>query len=874
MEVTANNIVSCVDMVHRRESDVSEDEYFSSVPYVLQMLAAEPDGVEALKSFACVGVGGSALSRHIGDDLVHQGVKLVSRYGSAECGFLMSSHRVYDEDSEWEYLRANSQNDGLIFEANDDNRYELIVSPSWPHLSKSNRPDGSFATSDLFVPHPTIPNAWRYDSRADSQLTLITGKKFDPAPLEADIAASPLLDDVVIFGNERPFPGALIFRSASAKAMLNTELVQAVTPEVERLNVRNQDHARIPRNMLCPIAFEDNRLKKTSKMTVIRREAYKDYDDVIKRAYKHLEKATDEHVSDRDLAKVIQSTVQTVTGRSIGLDDDLTSFGVDSIGSIQIRYALKRLLPPGSKELPFTVVEDRGTISRLAKFLIQFRQGKTSEYNDEQLLMRDLVDEYSSFAIPETSTKHYEANTPLKDSGEVVVLTGVTGALGAHIFHQLRNVLSISKIYCLVRGADNHAARSRVVKSLGSRKLPTLPEEHYASNSEHATPQIIVLPCKLHEPGLGLSDRDYNVLCSTAIVIIHAAWTVNFRLGLRSFARDQIPGLKHMLDLALGGWTYNPKGMPKFAFVSSTASVANSSGQSTSVDAGTDNARTRRFISETISRSPNTSSPLGYSRSKWVAESLCARAATAAATAVNTTGQAKDRIFILRVGQLSADIQNGIWNASEAYPLMLGSVRATGCLPDLGASEIKGENESALNWLPVDTAATAIVQALLPASSSTSDAQQLQPAPPEHGEDHARVLHITHPAPQLRWSLILQCLRDDAGERFDLLPPSQWVRELEKLEEGSHPALALLPLWKESYDSATEREGDSATKDKSGTGEPVYDTRRARESAPVLRQLFEARGNGANDDADVQSEYVGKMWRWIKENVGGATSGS
>ncbi len=49
------------------------------------------------------------------------------------------------------------------------------------YKAKKNRPDGSFATADLFAPHPEIPHAWKYHSRADSQLTLITGKKFDPA---------------------------------------------------------------------------------------------------------------------------------------------------------------------------------------------------------------------------------------------------------------------------------------------------------------------------------------------------------------------------------------------------------------------------------------------------------------------------------------------------------------------------------------------------------------------------------------------------------------------------------------------------------------------------------------------------------------------
>ena len=249
-------------------------------------------------------------------------------------------------------------------------------------------------------------------------MTLITGKKFDPAPLEAEISASPYLDDVVIFGNNRPFPGVLLFRSASAKDIPDAELIQATAPDIERLNAKNQDHARISRNMLCPVGFADNQLKKTSKMTVIRREAYNDYDHVIKEAYERLEKSTNQHVPDKEIARVIQTMVQKITGRRIGLDDDLTSCGVDSVGSIQIRYALKHLLPSGSNELPFTVVEDLGTISKLEECLIRFRQGKTSDYKDEQLLMRSLVDQYGTFSSG-IDTKRYEASTPLRDSGRL-----------------------------------------------------------------------------------------------------------------------------------------------------------------------------------------------------------------------------------------------------------------------------------------------------------------------------------------------------------------------------------------------------------------------------------------------------------------------
>lgn len=87
--------------------------------------------------------------------MVRQGVNLVSRLGSSECGckyfqllpaicssylrhiseVLMSSHRDYDKDLEWSWLR----NDGLglrllHFEpvVDSEDMFELVVSESWP----------------------------------------------------------------------------------------------------------------------------------------------------------------------------------------------------------------------------------------------------------------------------------------------------------------------------------------------------------------------------------------------------------------------------------------------------------------------------------------------------------------------------------------------------------------------------------------------------------------------------------------------------------------------------------------------------------------------------------------------------------------------
>lgn len=166
--------------------------------YILQILAADENGLEYLKTMDVVGVGGAALLAADGRALVEKSINVISRFGSAERGFLLSSHRNYDSDKEWQYLRTDHGASRVFMEPRDGGLFELIVLAGWPHIAKRNCQDGSYATADLFEQHRTLPNAWKYNGRADAQLTLTTGKKFDPAPLKSAIASSHLLRDVLI----------------------------------------------------------------------------------------------------------------------------------------------------------------------------------------------------------------------------------------------------------------------------------------------------------------------------------------------------------------------------------------------------------------------------------------------------------------------------------------------------------------------------------------------------------------------------------------------------------------------------------------------------------------------------------------------------
>lgn len=344
--ITTKNILSCMHVADREveRQFVSPVRYFSSVPYILQMLAEDRAGVQMLQKMEIVGVGGAALPPQVGDELVNQGVRLVSRFGSAECGFLLSSDRQFEADKDWQYLRLPpNSNNLLLFEqhSSDERLFELIVLPQWPHMAKKNRPDGSFATSDLFERHPNIEIAWRYHSRSDSQITLLTGKKFDPAPIEDDIASKcQRIREVLIFGDGKQVPGALVFLASKDTSL------DELWSIVQGVNHKGQNHTRISKERIKIIGPEVSPLGRSSKGTLLRTDANQRFAREIEEVY-----AQDEDdivngiiLGEQDVTKVIRRIVYRYLATS--LEDDYADFykcGVDSAICTQIRSALQKV---------------------------------------------------------------------------------------------------------------------------------------------------------------------------------------------------------------------------------------------------------------------------------------------------------------------------------------------------------------------------------------------------------------------------------------------------------------------------------------------------------------------------------------------------
>jgi hypothetical protein len=82
LPITASNLLASFESFPKTSKPTS----FLSVPYILEMLADVPEGLDILKKLELVSTGGSPLSKDIGDAFVKAGVNLVSRYGSSESG--------------------------------------------------------------------------------------------------------------------------------------------------------------------------------------------------------------------------------------------------------------------------------------------------------------------------------------------------------------------------------------------------------------------------------------------------------------------------------------------------------------------------------------------------------------------------------------------------------------------------------------------------------------------------------------------------------------------------------------------------------------------------------------------------------------------
>lgn len=354
--------------------------------------------------------------------------------------------------------------------------------------------------------------------------------------------------------------------------------------------------------------------------------------------------------------------------------------------------------------------------------------------------------------------------------------------------------------------------------------------------------KLSILSCNLAQPDLGLKASTYDLLLSQITCIIHCAWSVNFQLSLQSF-EHHIQGLHNLVQLSLRVRFSNPA---HFIFCSS-------------ISAALGTPRPARVPEAPIGNLAHASYT-GYAKSKLVGERVVQ-------TAVDVYGASAT---ILRIGQVVGDTKQGVWNDSEALPLIVRSALTMGILPELNMM---------CEWLPVDTLAETVVEISgllspsLPMKNELDDASA--PAEEDSTIDRMKkssgditrqqtefVYNICSPH-SFSWASHFVAALTSAGLKFSLEPPAKWLEQLRAISTahpdssgpGSpsaidperNPAIKLVDF----FEAMFADQGDDAESDRI-----VFDIGKAKRQSPALR----------NAPRVVESGLVSKMVaKWMKK---------
>lgn len=343
-------------------------------------------------------------------------------------------------------------------------------------------------------------------------------------------------------------------------------------------------------------------------------------------------------------------------------DVPLTVYGLDSLSAARLSFALKPFFSISQTQLLANVtlrsLEARFEDQQLSA-LTEAEQRSVSElYQVSE--MRLLVAKYTSgFESPKTLLP-----SSLSSRDCVVLITGTTGVVGAHLLECLLHVPQVTRIFLLNRtkpGTPTMLERHQEIFQAQSLDLTGL-----------ETDKVVYLEGNLDKDHFGLSTYTFNEMARNVTHIVHVAWPMDFAIPLAAFDHA-IHGLRNLVDFAISSPWQVP---PRLLFTSTVGVLSGLTPSST--------------VEEDLIHDPSISVGAGYIESKWVAEHVLAAAAEA--TRLKPT--------IIRLGQLTGG-RRGYWKVTEWIPSMIKSGLSLGALPN---------RANTVNWLPVDVAAASMVE--------------------------------------------------------------------------------------------------------------------------------------------------------------------
>ncbi|PLB54119.1 NRPS-like enzyme [Aspergillus steynii IBT 23096] len=714
-------------------------------PSLLDDMSQSQEALECLGTLDSVYFAGAPLSRETGDK-ISKHTQLISVIGSTEMGLILSL--VPEKQEDWDHFEWCPEY-GVDMQHVGEGLYELVI----PRRENSRSIHGIFhtfpdkqeyRTNDLFVQHPSNPNLWKYHGRRDDVIVLSNGEKLNPVTLEMIVGSHPRIGRALLIGQSRFETSLIIEPKWEEEGQIDKkEFIDDVWPTVQQANETVPNYGRIAKNKIR-LASRDKPFKVTPKGTTQRNAVNRDYKDEIEAIYTAAEaegqEKLPESLDEGSMVSFVRHIVCSLLSREdIAPEDDLYGAGLDSLQTIQLAKILAKATSfqlPDADRQPITAqhIYAHSTVSQLAQFLRTVLRGDIVSVASRTERVNNMVAKYTR-ELPALAQENIDL--PEKST---VILTGSTGSLGTYLLHSLLQDESVAKVYCFNR-SDAH---SRQTKSFQEKGLPAA--------RLHDISKVEFLTVAFGEPKFGLSSDKYQELLDTVDVIIHNAWKVNFNHPLESFENPHIKGLYEFVKFSI-----DSKYRAHVSFVSSVSTIGGWTEQM-----GPE-------VPELPIEDPAAALEQGYGESKHVSERICLEASRRSSVPTS----------IFRVGQIAGPTtKEGAWNVDEWVPTLVKTSKSLGKVPDsLGGYEV--------DWVPVDTLATIIVELLHTRRKQLVDTL-------------TAFFNLVNPS-KAPWASMIPAIQDKYP--VEAVPMNQWIEELENIKSPSDddvrekPALKLLDFY-------------------------------------------------------------------------------
>ncbi|KAL1868972.1 hypothetical protein Plec18167_007974 [Paecilomyces lecythidis] len=712
-------------------------------PSTVADLYNEPDGPDLLKRLSILCYAGGPLPETIGNELI-QHVTLCQFYGSTKTGQI---RQLVPKKEDWQYLEFHPS-EKIDLQAVGDGTFELVVyandeTAQFSQLNHNFPGVREYRTKDLFLPHPTKPRLWRFYSRRDDIIVLLTGEKFNPIPLELAVQAIPGVSGALIAGDGQARVALLIELQRDHNFGPDPE--DALWVDIQRLNANTAGPGRVSRSMIL-IAKKDKPFFRAGKGTIVRKLTLQAYEEEMNKLFKDSPTRTTPSVLLKptafrldDVKALLRSIIEN-TSDGVTVDDSLNLYtqGLDSVRSIETVTQLKAALESLGLGRPLTwitleLIYNHSSLEELATVLLNWlNDGTYPESIDKVSRMQNLLSYYEkslpiSCGVLQTSDTNSERKLN-------VALIGSTGYLGQYTLLSLAQDPKVGRITCLNRSATAQETWAHH------------PSTKQTFTNKQWLEKVAFRQIDFTKSNFGLDDDVYGDLRNECDMIIHSAWQVNFVLPVGSF-KDSFSGLMNTFELAAAS-----QRRARILFISSVSACGMYS---------PDSSTEAKVVPEDRISDPNEAMHTGYGESKHVAENLvCLASAKSGVTA-----------SILRVGQIAppTGTTNEVW-WSEKDAL-------TGLLRTSKSLKLVPSDLLDIDWLPVNEVAN-VVNALLHQD--------------RYSKDEVRFYNLVHPTP-MPWSEAVSVIQDWCGQPSSATSLKNWIAAVSAREKEEHGSLQVLP---------------------------------------------------------------------------------